>query len=51
MSRRDAADPSKPMGPRRERHKGKPEGGPSKRFKDGGKGPNTRPTRKPPPKS
>jgi ATP-dependent RNA helicase DeaD len=49
--RRDAADPSKPIGPGRARGTGGKASDTSKRFKPRGpKGPDARPTRKPPPK-
>ena len=46
--RKNAADPSKPMGARKARHKARQDGDKPKRFKvHGGKGPDARPTRKP----
>lgn len=50
--RKDAADPSKPMGPRKARHKSQSESQARKRFAAGtGKGPDARPMRKPSDKS
>jgi len=49
--RKNAADPSKPLGPRRERDKGRQDGNKPKRLTArAAKGPDARPTRKPPPK-
>ncbi len=47
----NAADPSRPLGPRRERAKDRPDGDKPKRFKTrAAKGPDARPMRKPTPK-
>jgi len=52
QTRKDAADPSKPIGPGRERGKGRKDGDKPKRFKARvTKGPGARPTRKPTQKS
>ncbi|TCP61167.1 ATP-dependent RNA helicase DeaD [Rhodovulum bhavnagarense] len=49
--RKNAADPSKPLGPRREREKGRPDSDKPKRIKTrAAKGPDARPMRKPSPK-